>query len=81
MLIDDIKIAKVDLLPGGVHSMVVTKDKAGIYKMNDFLLTQENSIHMLWLLPQYFVITVGEIMLSITGLEFSYSQVSRQLLQ
>ena len=55
--------------------MVVTTDSDGIYKLNDFLLTQENSIHMLWLLPQYFVITVGEIMLSITGLEFSYSQV------
>ena len=55
--------------------MVISKDADGIYKLNDFLLTQENSIHMLWLLPQYFVITVGEIMLSITGLEFSYSQV------
>jgi dipeptide/tripeptide permease len=30
---------------------------------------------MLWLIPQYFVITVGEIMFSITGLEFSYSRV------
>ena len=55
--------------------MVITKNKEGIYELNDFLLTQENSIHMLWLLPQYFVITTGEIMLSITGLEFSYSQV------
>ena len=63
-------------LPGGVHNMVITKDKDGIYKLNDFLLTQENTIHMLWLLPQYFVVTVGEIMLSITGLEFSYSQVN-----
>merc|ERR1712051_948730 len=46
---------------------------------NDFLLTQENSIHMLWLLPQYFVITTGEIMLSITGLEFSYSQAPESM--
>ena len=76
ILIDDIKIDEVFFLPGGVHSMVISKDADGIYKLNDFLLTQENSIHMLWLLPQYFVITVGEIMLSITGLEFSYSQVN-----
>merc|ERR1739846_220946 len=41
--------------------------------------TQENSIHMMWLLPQYFVITVGEIMLSITGLEFSYSQAPESM--
>ena len=75
ILIDDIKIETIHFLPGGVHSIVVTTDSDGIYKLNDYLLTQENSIHMLWLLPQYFVITVGEIMLSITGLEFSYSQV------
>lgn len=29
---------------------------------------------MLWLLPQYIIITAAEIMFSITGLEFSYSQ-------
>merc|ERR1712203_400344 len=80
VLIDDIRIAKeLSFLPGGVHSMVITKDADGIYTLNDFLLTQENSIHMMWLLPQYFVITVGEIMLSITGLEFSYSQAPESM--
>nr|XP_023020022.1 peptide transporter family 1-like [Leptinotarsa decemlineata] len=37
-------------------------------------VTEPNSVHMLWLLPQYFIITGAEIMFSITGLEFSYSQ-------
>lgn len=35
---------------------------------------QPNSIHMAWLIPQYFLITVGEVVFSVTGLEFSYSQ-------
>lgn len=29
---------------------------------------------MLWIIPQYVVLTAGEIMFSVTGLEFSYSQ-------
>uniref|UniRef100_A0A673C0Y7 Solute carrier family 15 member 1 n=1 Tax=Sphaeramia orbicularis TaxID=375764 RepID=A0A673C0Y7_9TELE len=33
-----------------------------------------NSIHMAWLIPQYFLITAGEVVFSVTGLEFSYSQ-------
>ncbi|GLH14543.1 Peptide transporter family 1 [Gryllus bimaculatus] len=37
-------------------------------------ITSENKVHMLWLIPQYVVMTMGEVMFSITGLEFSYSQ-------
>lgn len=34
-----------------------------------------NSVHMALQVPQYFFITAGEVMFSVTGLEFSYSQV------
>ncbi|KAF7214806.1 solute carrier family 15 member 1-like [Nothobranchius furzeri] len=33
-----------------------------------------NSIHMAWQIPQYFLMTTGEVVFSVTGLEFSYSQ-------
>ncbi|KAK6017067.1 hypothetical protein OSTOST_17446 [Ostertagia ostertagi] len=33
-----------------------------------------NTVSILWVLPQYFVITLGEVLLSVTGLEFAYSQ-------
>jgi dipeptide/tripeptide permease len=38
-------------------------------------ITEPNSLHMLWLIPQYFVITMGEVLFSVTGLEFSFTQV------
>lgn len=34
----------------------------------------EGCVHVLWQIPQYIVLTCGEVMLSITGLEFAYSQ-------
>jgi hypothetical protein len=71
---NDEKIGHVVLAQGGVHTFVVNAGDEE-HQVLDFLLTQENSIHMLWLIPQFFVITMGEIMFSITGLEFSYSQV------
>lgn len=31
-------------------------------------------MNILWLIPQYVVMTLGEVMFSVTGLEFSYAQ-------
>lgn len=45
-----------------------------IHKMED---VQANNVHIAWQIPQYVLITAGEVMFSITGLEFSYSQVSQ----
>lgn len=35
-----------------------------------------NNVHIAWQIPQYVLITMGEVLFSITGLEFSYSQVT-----
>ena len=60
---------------GGVYSLLVAKNpETAIDRTHSFVLTEPNSIHILWLIPQYFVITASEIMISVTGLEFSYSQ-------
>ena len=38
------------------------------------MVVEDNKIHIMWLLPQYAVVTVGEILFSITSMEFAYSQ-------
>ena len=41
---------------------------------------KSTSVHRIWQLPQYVVITAGEVMFSVTGLEFAYSQVFKLML-
>ncbi|XP_024150376.1 solute carrier family 15 member 1b [Oryzias melastigma] len=43
----------------------------GVHQILDI---EPNSFSMAWQIPQYFLLTAGEVVFSVTGLEFSYSQ-------
>jgi len=78
--IGDEEVDTIQVEQGGVYSVHIAKDPvSGKMGVNMFTLSVPNSVHIMWLLPQYFVITVGEIMFSITGLEFSYSQAPESM--
>lgn len=47
------------------------------HKMED---VKANDFHIAFQVPQYVLMTAGEVMFSITGLEFSYSQVTAGIL-
>ncbi|KAK7788795.1 hypothetical protein R5R35_010889 [Gryllus longicercus] len=69
--IGDTVQGEVELLVGGVYTVMLPKINNNLVVHT---ITSENKVHMLWLIPQYVVMTMGEVMFSITGLEFSYSQ-------
>lgn len=60
---------------GGVYTLVGSY----IPKMNEnsisiVTVTPPNSMHLMWLIPQYIVITMGEVLFSVTGVEFAFTQ-------
>ncbi|XP_076857890.1 solute carrier family 15 member 2 isoform X2 [Brachyhypopomus gauderio] len=74
--ISDSKEYSIDLglLDFGASYTVILKqdpDALTFKKMED---VQANNVHIAWQIPQYILLTAGEVMFSITGLEFSYSQ-------
>lgn len=50
--------------------------ESGNIRVHRMVDVAANNVHIAWLIPQYALMTIGEILFSITGLEFSYSQVA-----
>ena len=59
---------------GGVYTLVVTRDEE-THQLRSVLfpLTSPNTVHMLWQVPQYVIITVSEVMFSVTGSSKMYN--------
>lgn len=61
---------------GGVYTVVgyvlaLEKDKISLEIIT---VTQPNLLHMAYMLPQYIIITMAEVMFNITGLQFAFTQ-------
>ncbi|KAG5684395.1 hypothetical protein PVAND_013630 [Polypedilum vanderplanki] len=70
---DDVKISNIEVQLGGVYTIVISQTKDNInLKLHE--ITSPNTVHMLWLIPQYVIMTGAEVMFSVTGLKFAYSQ-------
>ncbi|XP_017780832.1 PREDICTED: peptide transporter family 1-like [Nicrophorus vespilloides] len=42
-------------------------------------MSPPNDVNIMWLIPQYFLISVAEIMFGIAGLEFSFTQAPKSM--
>nr|XP_006819241.1 PREDICTED: solute carrier family 15 member 2-like [Saccoglossus kowalevskii] len=68
----------LDIYNGGAyttiwHPITPGTEENGVI-MDEHETVPANAVPMLWQIPQYLLITTGEVMFSITGLEFSYAQ-------
>uniref|UniRef100_A0AAQ6AAV7 Solute carrier family 15 member 2 n=1 Tax=Amphiprion ocellaris TaxID=80972 RepID=A0AAQ6AAV7_AMPOC len=62
------------LLDFGAIYTIILKEESGKIVAHKTEDVKANNVHIAWQIPQYALITAGEVMFSITGLEFSYSQ-------
>jgi len=65
----------IECMSGASYDVFVTgKEGVSVYEV-----VPPNSVHIFWLLPQYIVVTIGEILFSITSMEFAYSQAPQSM--
>ncbi|KAH8287397.1 hypothetical protein KR054_006685, partial [Drosophila jambulina] len=74
VFVGDSNIGSFNVHTGGVYTLLIVLNSAGTYTANLVTITEPNSMNILWLIPQYVIMTLGEVMFSVTGLEFSYAQ-------
>ncbi|XP_027447282.1 solute carrier family 15 member 1 isoform X1 [Zalophus californianus] len=59
---------------GSAFTYVIRRQDTGCPELHVFEDISPNTVNMALQIPQYFLLTCGEVVFSITGLEFSYSQ-------
>ncbi|NWU09793.1 S15A1 protein, partial [Cephalopterus ornatus] len=59
---------------GSAYTISINYCTLGSLNITYFEDIPPSSVHMAWQIPQYFLLTCGEVVFSVTGLEFSYSQ-------
>ncbi|NXN75639.1 S15A1 protein, partial [Himantopus himantopus] len=59
---------------GSANTIVINECSANRLNVTYSEDIPPNTVHMAWQIPQYFILTCAEVVFSVTGLEFSYSQ-------
>ncbi|NWQ87872.1 S15A1 protein, partial [Burhinus bistriatus] len=59
---------------GSAYTIIINECSGETLKVAYSEDISPNTVHMAWQIPQYFILTCAEVVFSVTGLEFSYSQ-------
>lgn len=76
---NDLPVVNVTARAGGAYVILANGNVRDGFNSEVHIVTQPNSVHIMWQLPQIMVITAAEIMFSITGLEFSFTQAPQSM--
>nr|XP_056717668.1 solute carrier family 15 member 1-like [Euleptes europaea] len=64
---------------GSAYTIIVKECNNTVLSVTYVEDIQANTFSMAWQIPQYFIITCGEVLFSVTGLSFSYEQAPNNM--
>lgn len=64
---------------GSVSTIVICELNNETFNFNVIEIVPANSLSMMWLAPQFTVLSLGETIFAVTGIEFSYSQPQQSM--
>ena len=62
---------EVEMKQGANYNILLSGDEVLVHQV-----TPESSVSMFWQIPQYVIMTAGEILFSVSTMEFCFTQVS-----
>ena len=63
-------LGMADIRQDGVYDIVLSPST----NLTMFAVTAPSEVHVLWCIPQYLVMTVGEVLFSVSGMDFAYTE-------
>lgn len=68
-----------DFKLGGVYAILMYETITGKIDTSTVIVSEPNSVSILWIIPQYLVMTLGEVMFSVTGISFSFDEAPQSM--
>ncbi|XP_069181544.1 peptide transporter family 1-like [Procambarus clarkii] len=69
VMVEEVEVGEAAVYQDGVYDIVITTTDVFLFPM-----TAPANVHMVWLLPQYVLITIGDVLFTVSGMDFAYSQ-------
>uniref|UniRef100_A0A336M6E0 Oligopeptide transporter 1 n=1 Tax=Culicoides sonorensis TaxID=179676 RepID=A0A336M6E0_CULSO len=64
---------------GGVYAILIHEYSDNKFESYKETVSDPNTINILWIIPQYLVMTLGEVMFSVTGISFSFDEAPQSM--
>jgi len=72
---EDKHVGDVDIRQDGVYDVIISAD----HSLSTFAVTAPSDIHVLWTIPQYLFMTIGEVLFSVSGMDFAYTEAPKAM--